>query len=621
MKFDENVYKKCMADILIMTNLAKSGHPGGSLSTLPLLFAAKSISNYVFVSNGHVSPAVYAYAYRVEKKFAKNEIFMKYRNFLLDGHVTKNTKTGIPWSTGSLGQGLSAACAQALYNIRSGIQEKVVCIVGDGEFQKGQIIEAFRFAKKYNLSNLVVLVDYNNKQITGNLIIPPLKLTSDGFRVDQIKYNGNVKDYISDIVKVISDDNILATSPHIVYCAAPMGLYIPHIIDNEEYHGKPVDNKLLNEIIMWLYGKKKYKQIIQKINQLRNKRGAYVPDIIPSKKRNVKEEFRKNVYKYFKKFNLYKKYSEPNPDLRKALNQYLYSYIIKHKDKQYYIFDCDLAPSVGLAKISKSKAKHVHFIECGITEHHTCTMAGMMSTLPNVVSIWSDFGNFGLDEVYNQLRMINLTPGTNLKLFLTHTGVNVGEDGKTHHCIDYLNLCAGLTNFQTVIPPDSYSLRNIVRYVLENDGNYIVIIPRSSAPQVNPDKIEYMSGFTRVRAKDIVSAVVFTTSHTYPETLYAQEYLLNTLNIPIDVCCIFDPFFNWSKYDVERYEFSACILVQDHLNNNIMENNLRKVIPKLHVIGLEDVSLSASKNDLYNYHGFSSNKIANKITNLIVKGV
>ena len=86
-------------------------------------------------------------------------------------------------------------------------------------------------------------------------------------------------------------------------------------------------------------------------------------------------------------------------------------------------------------------------------EHNTATVSGALSAM-GIVTFFADFGVFGMDETYNQQRLNDINQ-TNLKLILTHCGLDVGQDGKTHQCIDYIGLARNLYGFKPVVPADA----------------------------------------------------------------------------------------------------------------------------------------------------------------------
>ena len=142
------------------------------------------------------------------------------------------------------------------------------------------------------------------------------------------------------------------------------------------------------------------------------------------------------------------------------------------------VFDCDLAPSTKTGGFAKQFPHH--FFQGGIQEHNTVTIAGAISTL-GVLSFFADFGVFGVDETYNQHRLNDIN-GTNLKLICTHNGLDVGEDGKTHQCIDYVGVMRNLFGYKIIIPADPNQTDRVIRYVARTSGNFLVAMGRSTIP-------------------------------------------------------------------------------------------------------------------------------------------
>jgi transketolase len=142
------------------------------------------------------------------------------------------------------------------------------------------------------------------------------------------------------------------------------------------------------------------------------------------------------------------------------------------------VFDCDLASSVKTAGFAKQFPDH--FFQGGIQEHNTATIAGAISTL-GLLSFFADFGVFGVDETYNQHRLNDINE-TNLKLICTHNGLDVGEDGKTHQCIDYVGVIQNLFGYKIIIPADPNQTDRVIRYVAKTHGNFLVVMGRSPIP-------------------------------------------------------------------------------------------------------------------------------------------
>ena len=168
--------------IVTATHSAKSGHPGGSLSAADVLtylyFEEMNVDpakpddpdrDRFVLSKGHITPGYYsALAQRGYLPVEELETF-RHVGTRLQGHPCKQDLPGIDMSSGSLGQGLSAAVGMALSAKMSGKGYRVYALLGDGEIQEGQIWEAAMFAGHRKLDNLVVIVDNNGLQIDGRI--------------------------------------------------------------------------------------------------------------------------------------------------------------------------------------------------------------------------------------------------------------------------------------------------------------------------------------------------------------------------------------------------------------------------------------------------------------------
>ncbi len=177
--------------ILTGTHAAASGHPGGSLSiadVVTLLYfevmnvspeAAKSPDRDRFVlSKGHCAPALYGVL--AERGFFPKEDIATLRKAgsYLQGHPDMKSVPGVDMSSGSLGQGISAANGMALAGKIDKKDYRVYTILGDGELEEGQVWEAAMYASHYKLDNLTAFVDFNGLQIDGDIskVMSPLPI-------------------------------------------------------------------------------------------------------------------------------------------------------------------------------------------------------------------------------------------------------------------------------------------------------------------------------------------------------------------------------------------------------------------------------------------------------------
>lgn len=254
----EQIANESRKDILKMIHNAKSGHPGGSLSCIDILTylyqkemnltkdnVKTNTRNKLVLSKGHAAPALYAALKQI--KLIGNEDIMTLRkiNSSLQGHPNMNDTLGVDMSTGSLGQGISAAVGIALANkyLNNSYYTYVIC--GDGEFEEGQVYEALMSASHYCLNHLILFLDYNHLQIDGNIedVIGPEpfidKFKAFGFEAIQI--NGHNFDEIDAAVKQAKKNE----RPTAIIAYTIKGKGISFMEDEVGWHGKaPNDQEL-----------------------------------------------------------------------------------------------------------------------------------------------------------------------------------------------------------------------------------------------------------------------------------------------------------------------------------------------------------------------------------------
>jgi len=458
-------------DILTMTRLAGTGHPGGSISSLDaylVLFSYAKLSgtprDRVVISHGHTSPGVYSALARLGHMPADEvTAFFRKGGSPFEGHVVK----GIPfidWSTGNLGQGLSAGCGFALASRIKEEDAHVYVFMGDGEQQKGQLSEARRFASKYKLNNITALIDYNRLQISGSInhVMPQNIIEnylSDGWNVVEI--NGHdYNELYAAFRKARNSDNPVCILAHTV-----MGNGIPFMENKEKYHGNPLNEKEYKDALEAL----EMEDNMEFYREKRKGQWTWKPSV-HSETLNVDTG---SPFTYT---------DEDKLDNRSAFGKTLKDLGDKNIGKGCTIctFDCDLAGSVKTGDFCSAYPDY--FFQGGIQEHNTATVAGALSTT-GILTFFAAFGAFGIDETYNQERLNDINH-TNLKLVLTHVGLDVGPDGKTHQCIDYVGLSRNLFNFKTIVPCDPNQVDRAVRYIAGTKGNFLLATGRNRWPVI-----------------------------------------------------------------------------------------------------------------------------------------
>ena len=238
--------------IIESTYNAKAGHPGGSLSAADVIAYLygrqmkydvknpKDPNRDRFVlSKGHAAPALYsALAY---KGFFPVEDLKTLRHIdsYLQGHPNMNTVPGVDMSTGSLGQGISAACGMAKGAKMLGQKDmKVYTLLGDGEIEEGQVWEAMMFAAQYGLDNLCVIIDVNGLQIDGAcedvMSAEPIDEKVRAFGFDCVVINGNDFDDLEKAFNAFEN----STKPFAIVMKTVKGLGVSYMENAVDWHGK-----------------------------------------------------------------------------------------------------------------------------------------------------------------------------------------------------------------------------------------------------------------------------------------------------------------------------------------------------------------------------------------------
>ena len=471
--------RQIRGDILRMTTLAGCGHPGGSMSSTEMYVAVWYNANVspdnagdpgrdrIVVSHGHTSPGVYSVLGR-RGFFDLKEAVSTFRlmGSPFEGHIERSVP-GVEWSTGNLGQGLSAGCGFALSSRLNGIPANhTFVLMSDGEQTKGQVAEARRVAKKFGLTNITVIVDTNEIQISGSTdeVMPDRireNYAADGWRVLEVDGHDIARLYDA-ILEAQRDE----TTPVAILAHTVIGKGVSFMEGTPKYHGQTLK---MDE----------FKKAMAELD-------------LPSDLREyqaLREHATVNEYPFPKAEAVSLNTGTPREygmdvktDNRSAYGTALRELAEANDEKAipFAVFDCDLATSVKTNGFAE--ARPAQFFESGVQEHTTATTAGAVS-VDGVITFFSDFGVFGVDETYNQHRLNDINHA-NLKLVCTHNGLDVGEDGKTHQCIDYLGLLRNLFTYKVIVPADPNQTDRVIRAIAGQTGNYFVGMGRSKTPVI-----------------------------------------------------------------------------------------------------------------------------------------
>ncbi len=239
-------------NIVKMVTAAKSGHPGGSLSSVEILlaiyFTQMNISeenihscerDRFVLSKGHCTPCLYSVL--AEKGFLKEEELLTFRqiNSRLQGHPSMRKLEGLDMSTGSLGQGISTAVGMALSNKIHKKPYRIYTLLGDGECEEGQVWEAAMAAAHYHLDNLLAFVDFNGLQIDGDVtkVMNPTpidkKFEAFGWNVITLK-DGND---IEAVIRACEEAKKCEGKPTVIVAKTVKGKGVSFMENNAGWHG------------------------------------------------------------------------------------------------------------------------------------------------------------------------------------------------------------------------------------------------------------------------------------------------------------------------------------------------------------------------------------------------
>ncbi len=260
------VAREVRKNIVTMITKAGSGHPGGSLSAVEIItflyFNEMNVSinnknnpdrDRFVLSKGHAAPALYSVL--AEKGFFAKEQLMGLRKLgsMLQGHPNMNTVPGVDMSTGSLGQGISAAVGMALAGKLDNKDYRVYSLLGDGELAEGQVWEATMSASHYKLDNLTAFVDHNGLQIDGKVSdvmgSDPVDDKFKAFGWNVISINGH--DFLQ-IKSAIDEAKKTKGKPTVIICETIKGKGVSFMENEASWHGtapsKEQCDKALREI-------------------------------------------------------------------------------------------------------------------------------------------------------------------------------------------------------------------------------------------------------------------------------------------------------------------------------------------------------------------------------------
>ena len=451
--------------IVTSVHSAKAGHPGGSLSAADLFTylyfeelnvdpkdPKKADRDRFVLSKGHTAPGLYAAL--AEKGFFPKEdlITLRHTGSYLQGHPDMKCIPGVDMSSGSLGQGVSAAVGMAIAAKISGDDYRVYTLLGDGEIQEGQVWEAAMLASHHKLDNLLVIVDNNNLQIDGEITKVnspyPIDKKFEAFNFHVINIDGNDFDQIDAAFK---EAKSVKGRPTVIIAKTVKGKGVSFMENQAGWHGKAPNDE-------------EFKIAMADLEK------AGVSEV--------------------KKIATRESYGETLVELGA-------------EHEEIVVLDADLAAATKTGLFQAAYPER--FINCGIAESNMIGVAAGLAAAGKV-PFASSFAMFAAGRAYEQVRNSVGYPHLNVKIGATHAGISVGEDGATHQCNEDIALMRTIPGMVVINPSDDIEARAAVRAAYEYVGPVYMRFGRLAVPVINdrPDyKFELGKGVVLREGKDV----------------------------------------------------------------------------------------------------------------------
>ncbi len=631
--FFEIFSTSCRRSIVEMTSNAGSGHPGGSLSTIDYLSLIYTniiaqTGDPVVVSNGHISPAVYAVL--AEMGYVKKDNVIK--NFrkdksIFEGHVTRHVP-GVWYGTGPLGVGVSAATGFALAQkrgyldreVKSKLPQKTFALMGDGEGQEGQVYEMMHFAQKYELDNLILFVDYNRVQLSDSLknIMPydvEKHFKAAGWYV--IKVDGHD---IDQMWQALDKAYKMSGAPVVIIGNTVMGKGISFMEkegkqQKSTWHGKAPDTDLATHALEELTLTPGQEKLLDKFRKKVKWNPGNVVYPAFGKKMKMKAG-QSRVYKADELLDCRTAYGNALLDLADA-------------NKNILALTADLGGSVKTNILAEHNPEKV--LDCGVAEQHMVSCSGGLS-LAGVVPFCSTFGAFMTSRAKDQAR-VNDINFSNVKMVATHSGLSVGADGPTHQAIDDSGSVLGFFNTMHLEPADPNQCDKMVRHAATHYGNVYMRMGRHKISPITKEdgtllydkkyKYEYGKCDIARRGGDVtIIAIGSVASEAVKASDMLKEQGIGATVLIASSIKQFD-----ATLDKVIEETKRVITVEDHNTHSGLGSQIARYMIDKHIhvdqfdtLGVDQYQLSGTWEELYRDAGIDAEAIAAHAHGMMEKG-
>ncbi|CAL8368034.1 unnamed protein product [Lota lota] len=511
----KDVANKLRIHSIKATCASNSGHPTSCCSAAELMSVMffhsmrykaddpRNQCNDRFVmSKGHAAPILYA-AW-AEANYVKECDLLNLRKIDsdLEGHPTPKLAF-VDVATGSLGQGLGAACGMAYTGKHFDKSSyRVYCMMGDGECSEGSVWEAMAFASHYKLDNLVAVLDINR---LGQSEPAPLQHDMEVYRkrCEAFGWNTYIVDGhdVEELCKAFWQAKQVKGKPTCIVAKTLKGKGLKNIEDLDNWHGKPIPKDRVDDLLKELQAQIQVpnKKIVPELP----KEDAAPADLSPIRLPKPP------AYKLGDKFATRRAYGVALAKLGEA-------------SKRVVAMDGDTKNSTFSETFKKAFPDR--YIECFIAEQNLISVAIGCATRDRTVAFASTFAAF-FSRGYDQIRMAAISQ-SNVNLVGSHCGVSIGEDGPSQMALEDLAMFRAIPTCTVFYPSDAVSAERAVELAANTKGICFIRTSRPESKVIYAPDEKFEVGVAKVvRQSDKDQVTVIGAGVTLHEALEAADIL------------------------------------------------------------------------------------------------
>jgi transketolase len=613
-----NIATRLRMDSVRSTTVAGSGHPS-SCSSLAELMAALFFDTYgmkyyphqpenfnndrLVLSKGHAAPILYA-AW-AEAGYLRREQLSTLRR--IDSDLEGHPMPSLPFvdvATGSLGQGLSAACGLA-YSMKylEKNTSKVFCILGDGEVAEGSVWEAFNFASIYKLDNLVAIVDVNrlgqSQPTAHEHDVKNYKDKIQSFGWHCVNVDGHNLEEIVGALHTFRQGKAKKGKPFAIVAKTLKGKDFPGLEDQLNWHGKPIGEKS-EEVEKFLQSK---------LHDGETKIAPQVPESALTRPDESAVTMPAPAYELGKQIATRVAYGEALRSLGLA-------------DERVVALDGDTKNSTFSQYLldALDESQKARFVECFIAEQNMVGVAMGISKRGRI-PFASTFAAFHT-RAYDFIRMAAVSRA-NIKLVGSHCGVSIGEDGASQMGLEDLAMMRAIPNSVVFYPSDAVSCHKAVELAANYKGIAYIRTSRPATPVLYSNSEVFEVGKSKVvkhSPNDVLTVVG--AGITLAESLKAYDTLKQE-GISIRLVDLFSvkPIDRDLLLASASASHNKILTVEDHYpEGGIFEavsGALSQDGVRVYNLSVGSIPRSGKPNELLDMFGISAEKIAEKVREVL----